>query len=69
MSRPLVLTVVDALDVGGISGHLPSSMGRIARSRYDLRIANLGRSTSLSERLRGMKVRVYVYDLGIEGPG
>ena len=52
--------------MGSISGHLLSSMGRIARSRYDLRIANLGRSTSLSDRLRGMKVRVY--DLGIEGP-
>ena len=66
MSRPRVLTVVDALEVGGVGGHLISSLGRISRSRYDLRVANLGMGTALSDRLRVMKV--LVYDLGIEGP-
>lgn len=57
--------MVDALDVGGVAIHLTSALGRLARSRYDLRVANLGPTTPLSEQLRGMKVRVY--DLGIQG--
>ena len=49
-----------------MSSHLAGSMGRLTRSRYDLRVANLGPATHLSERLRATKVRVY--DLGIDGP-
>ena len=61
-----MLTVVDALEIGGVASHLTSSLGRIGRSRYDLRVANLGGHTRLSDQLRAMKV--LVYDLGIVGP-
>jgi glycosyltransferase involved in cell wall biosynthesis len=60
-----VLTVVDALEVGGVTSHLTSSLGRISRARYDLRVANLGTPTPLSDRLRDLKL--LVYDLGITG--
>lgn len=65
MNRRRVLTVLDAPECGGIASHLTSSLGRISRSRFDLRVANLGRSTPLSDRLRAMKVRVH--DLDVEG--
>ena len=66
MSRRRVLLVVDALEVGGVASHLASSLGRISRSRYDLRVANLGAPTRLSEQLRQMMVKVN--DLNITGP-
>jgi glycosyltransferase involved in cell wall biosynthesis len=56
---------VDALEIGGVASHLASSLGRISRSRYDLRVANLGAPTPLSEQLRGMGVKVN--DLNITG--
>ena len=57
---------MDALEVGGVASHLTGSMGRLARSKFDLRVANLGPSSPLSEELRKMKVKVY--DLDVEGP-
>lgn len=66
MSRRRVLLVVDALEIGGVASHLSSSLGRISRSRYDLRVANLSTSTRLSDQLRAMMVKVN--DLNITGP-
>lgn len=57
--------MVDALEIGGVASHLASSLGRLSRSRYDLRVANLGASTRLSEQLRAMMVKVN--DLDVTG--
>jgi glycosyltransferase involved in cell wall biosynthesis len=66
LNRRKVLTVLDALEVGGVASHLTGSLGRLARSELDLRVANLGPPAPLSEQLRKMKIKVY--DLGVEGP-
>jgi glycosyltransferase involved in cell wall biosynthesis len=66
VSRRRVLLVVDALEIGGVASHLTSSLGRISRSRYDLRVANLGPSTRLSEQLRALTVKVI--DMNLTGP-
>ena len=49
-----------------MASHLASSLGRISRSRYDLRVANLGPSTRLSDQLRALTVKVN--DMNITGP-
>lgn len=57
---------MDALEIGGVASHLTRSLGRISRSRYDLRVVNLGAPTRLSAQLRRMTVTVS--DLNITGP-
>ena len=56
MNRSRVLFVVDALEIGGVASHLSRSIGRISRSRYDLRVVNLGAAAAARAQLMDVAV-------------